>query len=170
MMRCKNCDSEIPRGKLECPFCGAEVLLVPEYLSADMERERQRREQEEEERFIREQEERREMRRLERRMKPGAKVVCALLIAAVAAGLSFGGSRLILSHAESSYGYLREMAFREYRDGHYDSALSYLERGLALHQHSEDLIALQKKILEEEPPSKLQAEAQNQPADRTGGE
>ena len=37
-LKCKECGSEIPAGKLYCPTCGAEVRLVPDYDSYDMHR------------------------------------------------------------------------------------------------------------------------------------
>ena len=149
-MKCKNCDSEIPEGKLECPFCGTEVILVPEYMSADMEREKQRLEMEEEERFRREIEERREQRRGERQMKPGAKILCAFLIAALSAALALSGRYLIVRHMSDSFGYVREMAFREYRDGNYEDALSFAERGLEIRGRSGDLLTLRRRILAEQ--------------------
>lgn len=170
-MKCKNCDSEIPEGKLECPFCGTEVILVPEYMSADMEREKQRLEQEEEERFRREIEERREQRRRERQMKPGAKVLCAFLIAAVFAALALSGRHLIVSHMSDSFGYVREMAFREYRDGHYGEALAFAERGLEIRERSEDLLTLRRRILaEQRDRAEREGETPNQPARGAGGE
>lgn len=85
-IKCSECGCEIPEGVLTCPECGAEVVLVPEYLSEDMQREQLRREKAEEKRLLREQEERRERRRREHMMKPHVRViltVCALILAFV---------------------------------------------------------------------------------------
>lgn len=83
VIKCTECGCDIPEGVLSCPACGAEVVLVPEYLSEDMQREQLRRERAEEKRLLREQEERRERRRREHMMKPHVRViltVCALIL------------------------------------------------------------------------------------------
>lgn len=125
-MRCKNCDSDIPAGKLECPFCGAEVILVPEYMSADMEREQERLRVLEEEKYLRERELRREQRLQGKRMSPAGKAVRIVFVILVAALLSYALRSQIIRNSMRDYGYLKTEAERAYEKGDLDAALSYL--------------------------------------------
>ena len=140
-MRCKNCDSDIPAGKLECPFCGAEVILVPEYMSADMEREQERLRVLEEERYLKERELRREQRLQGRRMSPAGKAVRTVCVILIAALLSYALRFLIIRNSMRDYGYLKTEADRAYERSDPDAALSYLTEAEKVRQDVPDVLS-----------------------------
>ena len=146
-MVCRNCGSTIPEGKLYCPFCGEEVQLVPEYTSADMERVIRHLEEAELAREERRRELEAEAREKEKRMKPGTKALCMVLIAALSAALTLCMHLWIARNNHANFGYLRTQAARAEEAGDLPSALQYLIQAEAVMPSSSVDIPLKKSDL-----------------------
>ena len=131
-MVCRNCGSAIPDGQLYCPFCGEEVQLVPEYSSVDMQRAKKRMEEEELAREQRRRELEAEEREKEKRMKPGTRILCAVLIAALTAGMTVCMHTMIERNNHANFGYLFTQAGRRRQSGDAAGALRYLVQAEAV--------------------------------------
>ena len=147
-MICRNCGSEIPEGKLYCQFCGEEVQLVPEYSSVDMLKVQKRLEMEEKEREERERQMEAAAREQSKRMKPWARAVCVIMIAAITAGLSLGAWFLIQYQNLRNPSYLEAQADRAVEEGRITDALDLLDRAIGVKEdHCVDLTLKKASLL-----------------------
>lgn len=147
-MRCNNCGSRIPEGKLYCPFCGEEVQLVPEYLSADMQREKLRLIRQEEERIRREREMAAIARLKENRLSPFQRTLCVSFSIVFGAVLIYCAFTALRANGMKSYGYLKTMAVRAVGDGDGERAMRFIKHAESVMPDSSvDLAVMEAEIL-----------------------
>ncbi len=147
MATCIRCGAEIREGVYNCPVCGFEVQLVPNYESLDLEMMLRRNTSDAQR--VEELQERREVRRKELNKQKMIKRLLTIAIIAVAAIgilIAVANIRSTMVNSGDAYDTAYADALKMYEEGDYQNAYNAVNEALGYKEDSEEALILKAQI------------------------